>query len=109
MHFVLSKVYRAKTPKNDIVALKRIRINHHQKESSTTLSLSQEGFPISALREISLLSRISHENIVSVYQVGVAEGLENVFMIMEYCAQDMAYLSMYFLIQMVVDVYFGGW
>jgi hypothetical protein len=41
--------------------------------------------------------------------VGVAEGLENVFMIMEYCAQDMAYLSMYFLIQMVVDVYFGGW
>ena len=54
---------------------------------------TNEGFPISALREISILTSLSHLNIVSVHQVGVLrEGLENVFMVMEYCQQDMAYL-----------------
>ena len=81
--FFFIQVYRAKSKSNEIVALKRVRMDQD----------SHEGFPISALREISLLTRLSHDNIVSVYEVGVGEGLENVFMIMEYCAQDMAYLS----------------
>ncbi len=29
---------------------------------------------------------------MQVFGVGVADGLENIFMIMEYCEQDMAYL-----------------
>jgi cyclin-dependent kinase 10 len=89
------KVYRAKNKKGQIVALKRIRMDHD----------SNEGFPISALREISLLTRLSHDNIVRVYNVGVAEGLENVFMIMEYCEQDMAYLMDHVMSRSVANAY----
>ncbi|KAJ3313265.1 Cyclin-dependent kinase 10 [Boothiomyces sp. JEL0838] len=77
-------VYRAQKisdREEPIVALKRIRMDY-----------DNEGFPISALREISLLKNLRHENIVSVYDVVVANGLDNIFMVMEYCEQDMAYL-----------------
>ena len=77
-------VYRANerdSPNEDIVALKRIRMQH-----------DNEGFPISALREISLLKKLKHENIVALKEVVVADGLENIFMVMEYAEQDMAYL-----------------
>ncbi|KAJ3258184.1 Cyclin-dependent kinase 10 [Boothiomyces macroporosus] len=77
-------VYRAQKisdKEEPIVALKRIRMDY-----------DNEGFPISALREISLLKNLRHENIVSVYDVVVANGLDNIFMVMEYCEQDMAYL-----------------
>jgi cyclin-dependent kinase 10 len=73
-------VYRA-LRNNKIVALKRIRMDN-----------DDEGFPISALREISILKSLNHENIVSVQEICVGDGLENVFMVMEYCEQDMAYL-----------------
>ena len=53
---------------------------------------SEEGFPISALREISILRNLSHENVVAVTEIAVGDGLDNVFMVMEYCEQDMAYL-----------------
>ena len=75
-------VYRARDLKeNRIVALKRIRMEH-----------DSEGFPVSALREIHILKNLKHENIVTVYNVAVGSGLENIFMVMEYCEQDMAYL-----------------
>lgn len=77
-------VYRAKnrdSPNDEVVALKRIRMVH-----------DNDGFPISALREILLLKSLKHENIVSLIEVVVADGLENIFMVMEYCEQDMAYL-----------------
>ncbi|KAI8893881.1 cyclin-dependent kinase 10 [Globomyces pollinis-pini] len=56
------------------------------------MDYDNEGFPISSLREISILKTLRHENIVRVYEVVVANGLENIFMVMEYCEQDMAYL-----------------
>lgn len=77
-------VYRAKerdSPNGEIVALKRIRMQY-----------DNEGFPISAIREISLLKKLNHENIVALKEVVVADGLENIFMVMEYAEQDMAYL-----------------
>jgi cyclin-dependent kinase 10 len=75
-------VYRACDTKiQKYVALKRIRIDSEN-----------NGFPVSALREISLLRNLSHPNIVSVLEVVVADGLENIFMVMEYCHQDLAYL-----------------
>lgn len=66
---------------------------------------SNEGFPISALREISILTRLSHDNIVRVFEVGVAEGLDNVFMVMEYCEQDMAYLMDHVMSRSVSSAY----
>ena len=86
-------VYRAKdTRSGNIVALKRIR-----------MELEQEGMPISSLREIAILKRLNHVNIVRVLDVVVGNGLEHIFMgksratlihlkVMEYCEHDMAFL-----------------
>ena len=63
------------------MALKRIR-----------MEFNNEGLPISSLREISILKRLNHENVVSVHDVVVGNGLEDIFMLMEYCEQDMATL-----------------
>lgn len=48
----------------DKVALKKIRMEQEE-----------EGMPISSLREISILKRLRHENIVSVLDVAVGNGL----------------------------------
>ncbi|KAJ3184828.1 Cyclin-dependent kinase 10 [Gaertneriomyces sp. JEL0708] len=75
-------VYRARSRENGrILALKRIRM---EQES--------EGMPVSSLREIALLRSLRHENIVQVVDVAVGVGLENIFMVMEYCEQDMGNL-----------------
>ncbi|TPX59415.1 hypothetical protein SpCBS45565_g07747 [Spizellomyces sp. 'palustris'] len=75
-------VYRARDKASGtIVALKRIRMEQEQ-----------EGLPLSSLREISLLKSLRHENVVSVLDVVVGNGLDNIFMVMEYCEQDMGNL-----------------
>ncbi|KAG0047715.1 Cyclin-dependent kinase 10 [Gryganskiella cystojenkinii] len=75
-------VYRAKDKRtNEIVALKRIRM---ERES--------DGLPISSLREIKLLKTLKHENIVLVKEVAVGSDLDQIFLVMEYCQQDMAAL-----------------
>jgi len=51
-----------------------------------------EGLPISSLREITLLRKLSHKNIVRVVEVVTGSRLDDIFMVMEYCEQDMAYL-----------------
>ncbi|KAJ3357941.1 Cyclin-dependent kinase 10 [Kappamyces sp. JEL0680] len=95
-------VYRAKNRQGEIVALKRIRMD--QEEDGAVPDLTA-GFPISSLREISILTSLRHENIVQVFEVGVADGLENVFMIMEYCEQDMAYLMDHVMSQNPANAY----
>ncbi|KAF9204186.1 Cyclin-dependent kinase 10 [Podila verticillata] len=75
-------VYKAKDKKTgDIVALKRIRM---ERES--------DGLPISSLREIKLLKTLRHENVVLVKEVAVGRDLDQIFLVMEYCEQDMAAL-----------------
>ncbi|KAF9328766.1 Cyclin-dependent kinase 10 [Podila minutissima] len=75
-------VYKAKDKKTgDIVALKRIRM---ERES--------DGLPISSLREIKLLKTLRHENVVFVKEVAVGRDLDQIFLVMEYCEQDMAAL-----------------
>jgi cyclin-dependent kinase 10 len=44
------------------------------------------------LREISLLRELSHTNIVQVLEVCYGATLNDIFMVMEYCEQDMAFL-----------------
>uniref|UniRef100_A0A2P2I804 cyclin-dependent kinase n=1 Tax=Hirondellea gigas TaxID=1518452 RepID=A0A2P2I804_9CRUS len=75
-------VYRARDKRtNDIVALKKIRMEHEK-----------DGMPVSGLREILLLQQCKHENIVSMHQVVVGKSLSSVFLVMEYCEQDLASL-----------------
>ncbi|OJD31691.1 cyclin-dependent kinase 10-like [Diplodia corticola] len=67
-----------------VVALKQVRILEHERSN---------GIPLTALREISILRTLRHQNIISVLEVAVDDTLlEDVYMVMEYCEQDLASL-----------------
>ncbi|SAM00300.1 hypothetical protein [Absidia glauca] len=75
-------VYRVKDTKTgSVVALKKIRMERET-----------DGMPISSLREISILKRMRHANIVNVTDVAVGPKLESIFLVMEYCEQDLGTL-----------------
>ena len=75
-------VYRAQdTVSNEIVALKKVRMDQEK-----------EGLPISSLREINLLLRLNHDNIVRLKEVAIGRPLESLFLVMEYCEQDISSL-----------------
>ncbi|KAM9816557.1 cyclin-dependent kinase 10 isoform 5-T7 [Syngnathus typhle] len=75
-------VYRARDTKSDeIVALKKVR-----------MAKEKDGIPISSLREITLLLRLRHPNIVELKEVVVGGHLESLFLVMSYCEQDLASL-----------------
>ncbi|KAM9375818.1 cyclin-dependent kinase 10 isoform 1-T1 [Pholidichthys leucotaenia] len=75
-------VYRARDTKSDeIVALKKVRMDKEK-----------DGVPISSLREITLLLRLRHSNIVELKEVVVGSQLESLFLVMSYCEQDLASL-----------------
>ncbi len=57
------------------------------KNTSTFMHMHDE-----LVREIALLKRIRHRNVVSVLDVVVGRTLQDIFMVMEYCEQDMANL-----------------
>jgi cyclin-dependent kinase 10 len=82
-------VYRAKHREtNQIVALKRIRMEF----TNEGLLVFIKHSPISSLREIAILKGLQHNNVVTVFDVIVGNGIEDIFMLMEYCEQDMANL-----------------
>ncbi|KAL8717940.1 MAG: hypothetical protein Q9225_004873 [Loekoesia sp. 1 TL-2023] len=84
-------VFRAREHKSSkIVALKQIRIPPEERER-------QNGVPITALREISILRSLRCENIVNVLEVAVGEeeGMGEVYMVMEYCEQSNASFGNY--------------
>lgn len=75
-------VYRARDRQsNEIVALKKIRMNKER-----------EGLPICSVREISLLMKLKHDNIVQLTDVVVGNDLDSMFLVMKYCEQDLASL-----------------
>lgn len=75
-------VYRARdTQSNEIVALKKVRMD-----------VEKDGIPVSGLREIQILKSCNHVNIVKLNEVVVGKSLENIFLSMEYCEQDLASL-----------------
>ncbi|KAL8837725.1 MAG: hypothetical protein Q9176_005502 [Flavoplaca citrina] len=77
-------VFRAKEHQSSkIVALKQVRIPPEDR---------QNGVPITALREISILRMLKHDNIVNVLDVAVGSPMDEIYMVMEYCEQDMATL-----------------
>ncbi|KAI8923172.1 kinase-like domain-containing protein [Entophlyctis helioformis] len=75
-------VYKARIRSTGlVVALKRVRMDQEN-----------EGMPLSSLREISLLRSLDHENVMQVLDVAVGAAPEDIFLVMEYCEQDMANL-----------------
>lgn len=65
-----------------VVALKRILL-HNEK---------QDGFPITSLREISVLRRCNHVNIVNLLDVVVGRKRDGIFLVFEYCEHDLSSL-----------------
>ena len=52
----------------------------------------RDGVPVSGLREINILINIRHPNIVLLKEVVVGRSLDSIFLVMEYCEQDLASL-----------------
>lgn len=73
-------VYRARDKvTSQVVALKQVRISPEER---------QNGIPITALREISILRSLRHNNIVNVFDVAVGEKVvDEIYMVMEYAEQ----------------------
>jgi cell division cycle 2-like protein len=65
----------------EIVALKQIKFDSDQ--------VKNQGFPVTALREISVLLALSHECIVTVKEMVVGSTNDKVFMVMEYMELDL--------------------
>uniref|UniRef100_A0A0K0CZM5 cyclin-dependent kinase n=1 Tax=Angiostrongylus cantonensis TaxID=6313 RepID=A0A0K0CZM5_ANGCA len=73
-------VYCARDSKSgQVVALKKVRVD--------TKMSAQVGISDSALREIALLKRFRHENIVELKEVAVSRDPQGMFLVMEYCEQ----------------------
>ena len=66
------------------VALKRVKLSDS--------GFDREGMPITSLREISLLRRLSHRNVVELLEVVVGNRADAVFLVFEFCAFDLARL-----------------
>jgi cyclin-dependent kinase 10 len=64
-----------------IVALKKVRTDDRT-----------DGISVSAFREIHILLNLRHNNIVELREVAVGRALDNTFLVMEYCEQDLASL-----------------
>lgn len=60
------------------VALKKVRLDRER-----------EGFPITAIREVKLLARLDHENIVKLHCVVQAKDLSAFFLVFEYVDNDL--------------------
>jgi len=77
------KVYRAKDNETDrIVALKQIKMGKD----------GAEGFPITALREIDVLLKLKHPNVIEVHEMCTGSNQDKVFMVMEYMEHDLKML-----------------
>lgn len=75
-------VYRARdTETGNIVALKKVII-HNEKD----------GCPRSSLREIRLLKRLRHRNIIELQEVACGRQLGSIFLVFEYCEHDIGAL-----------------
>ena len=72
-------VYRAKDKSTEeIVAIKKLKLDKEK-----------EGFPITALRELSTLISLKQENIVDVKEVVYGSSLDKIYVVMEYMDHEL--------------------
>ena len=72
-------VYRARDKTSgEVVAIKKLKL---EKE--------KEGFPITALRELSTLISLRHENIINVKEVVYGSSLDKIYVVMEYLDHEL--------------------
>lgn len=64
------------------MALKKIKLYNE----------GQTGFPITSIREIQALMSIEHQNIVRLEDIVVGKDRDSVYMVMEFCDQDIDYV-----------------
>ena len=65
----------------DVVSLKKVRMDRER-----------DGMPLTSLREVRILQRVRHENVVRLLRVIQGDALNNVFLVFEYCEHDLAML-----------------
>jgi hypothetical protein len=65
----------------EVYALKQVKL--------TAKETSKVGFPITALREINILLALQHPNIVKVKEMVVGSSIDKIYMVMEYCENDL--------------------
>ncbi|KAG6597998.1 CMGC/CDK protein kinase [Phytophthora cinnamomi] len=75
---VVSKARDKET--GDVVALKQVKMS---------ADVSQEGFPITALRETNVLLSLDHPNIVQVREMVVGSTPDKIYMVMDYAENDL--------------------
>jgi len=72
-------VYRARDKETgEVVALKKIKMDKER-----------EGFPLTSLREVKILTNLSHENIVDVREIVVGSNLNSIYIVMEFLEHDL--------------------
>ncbi|KAF2019554.1 Pkinase-domain-containing protein [Aaosphaeria arxii CBS 175.79] len=67
---------------SEIVALKKVKMDY-----------VNDGFPITALREIAMLQKARHKNIVDLKEVVVGDSLDEVVLVMEFIEHDLKTLQ----------------
>ncbi|KAF2795265.1 Pkinase-domain-containing protein [Melanomma pulvis-pyrius CBS 109.77] len=70
------------TSTGEIVALKKVKMDHQQ-----------DGFPITALREINILQKARHKNIVDLKETVMGDDLKEVVLVMEFLEHDLKTLQ----------------
>lgn len=76
---------------NETVALKQIKFNVDDPNPTENTTRQRNGFPVTALREISVLLALSaHEAVVSVREMVVGRAVDQVFMVMELLDRDLS-------------------
>lgn len=74
-------VFRAKCLEtNEVYALKQVKLGPET---------NKIGFPVTALREINILMALQHPNIVRVREMVVGSSIDKIYMVMEYCENDL--------------------
>ncbi|RLN58601.1 hypothetical protein BBJ28_00009106 [Nothophytophthora sp. Chile5] len=64
----------------DVVALKQVKMS---------ADVSQEGFPVTALRETNVLLSLDHPNIIQVREMVVGSTPDKIYMVMDYAENDL--------------------
>ena len=70
------------TSTGEVVALKKVKMDH-----------LQDGFPITALREIAILQKARHKNIVDLRETVMGDSLNEVVLVMEFLEHDLKTLQ----------------